>query len=87
MITSKLFIGNLPLGIQEQDMKGLLREHGDIIDVKVVANDSVSFAFATMVCDSDAVIKRFNRTMYRGQQIAASRAKPERVETVTIDSA
>lgn len=77
MQASQLFIGNLPRDTDNKDVERLLERYGRVGAVKIVTSRHVSFAFATIFCDSETVIKRLNRAMYRGKQIAVSRAKPK----------
>ena len=66
MEVSKLFIGNLPLGIEKQDVVALLERYGIVLDVRVVESETVSFAFVTIEYNADTTIKALNRTMYHG---------------------
>ena len=78
----KLYVGNLPYNVTEDDLKETFSEFGDTGEVTVITDrfsgQSKGFGFVEMPNNSeaDAAIKALNETDYKGRNIKVNEAKP-----------
>lgn len=81
---NKLFIGNLPWKVSEEDLRPLFEEHGEVTDVKVVLDNytgkSRGFAFVVMATPQDAqkAIENLDKTSFMGRELRVSLAEDRR---------
>ncbi|HMN68060.1 MAG TPA: RNA-binding protein [Bdellovibrionales bacterium] len=79
----KLYIGNLPYSISEQDLRDPFSECGTVESVKIITDRetgrSKGFAFVEMSSDDEAakVITNFNGATMDGRQMRISEARPQ----------
>ena len=65
-MAKKLYVGNLPYGVDEQQLRDLFSQAGEISDVAVITDkytgQSKGFAFVEMATDeaADEAIKQFD---------------------------
>jgi RNA recognition motif-containing protein len=78
----KMYVGNLPFDTNEQDLKTLFGEHGEVTDVHIpVDRDSGrprGFAFVTMDSKGSMVnaIKALDGREFGGRDLKVNEAKP-----------
>ena len=78
----KLYVGNLPYSVTEDDLKETFSEFGDLGEVTVITDkfsgQSKGFGFVEMPDNSeaDAAIKALNETNYKGRNIKVNEARP-----------
>lgn len=78
----KLYVGNLPYSVTEDDLKETFSEFGDLGEVTVITDkfsgQSKGFGFVEMPNNSeaDAAIKALNETNYKGRNIKVNEARP-----------
>ena len=78
----KLYVGNLPYSVTDDDLKETFSEFGEVADVALISDkfsgQSKGFGFVEMPNNSeaDAAIKALNETDYKGRNIKVNQAKP-----------
>lgn len=78
----KLYVGNLPYSVTEDDLKETFSEFGDLGEVTVITDkfsgQSKGFGFVEMPNNSeaDAAIKALNESNYKGRNIKVNEARP-----------
>ena len=79
----KLYVGNLPYTVTEQDVKETFLEYGEVTDVVLITDkssgQSKGFGFVEMPNNSeaDAAIKALNESSYKGRNIRVNQARPK----------
>ena len=82
-MSNKLYVGNLPYNIVEQDLREPFSECGTVESVKIVTDRetgrSKGFAFVEMASEEEAnnVITNFNGATMDGRQMKISVARPQ----------
>ena len=83
----KLYIGNIPFTVSEQDLSNVFAECGTVESVKVITDRetgrSKGFAFVEMSNDDEAakVIESFNGATLDGRAMNISEARPQEPRT------
>jgi RNA recognition motif-containing protein len=78
----KLYVGNLPKSITQQELTTLFKQAGEVIEADLIADrrngESKGFAFVTMSSRSEAekAIHMFNSFAWNNQKIQVHMAKP-----------
>lgn len=78
----KLYVGNLPYSVTEDDLKQTFSEFGELGEVTVITDkfsgQSKGFGFVEMPNNSeaDAAIKALNESDYKGRNIKVNEARP-----------
>ena len=78
----KIYVGNLPFSITEQNLTTLFASHGNVESAKIITDRdsgrSKGFAFVEMSTDSEAsaAIGALNGTEQGGRAINVTEAKP-----------
>jgi RNA recognition motif-containing protein len=81
-MTSKLYVGNLPFEVTEDDLQELFVSHGAIISAKVITDRETGrprgFGFVEMEQAEDAqkAIQNLDGQEYRGRNLKVNMAKP-----------
>jgi RNA recognition motif-containing protein len=81
-MAKKLYVGNLPYGVDEQQLRDLFSQAGEISDVAVITDkytgQSKGFAFVEMATDEAAeeAIKRFDGYSLSNRQMVVNVARP-----------
>ncbi len=81
-MSNKLYLGNLPTNIKEEDLRGILAEHGPVNEIKVITDKFTGqgrgFAFATMNTQegATAAISALNGKDCQGRSMTVSEARP-----------
>lgn len=81
-MSTKLYVGNLPWVLNDNELKDTFKSHGNVISAKVVTDKesgrSRGFGFVEMENENDAnsAIKALNGTDFKGRKliVAAARA-------------
>ena len=77
-----IYVGNLPYGVTEEELRTAFSEFGEISTVNVITDkftgQSKGFAFVEMPNNSEAdrAIKALNDNMMKGRKIKVNQAKP-----------
>jgi RNA recognition motif-containing protein len=80
----KLYVGNLPFGATEEDLKKLFSEAGAIQSVKIVTDSysgrSRGFGFVEMASNADAekAISLINGKTFMDRTLIVSEARPQK---------
>ena len=80
----KLYVGNLPYNITEEDLRELFLPYGELDTVQLIKDrhteQSKGFGFAEMLNNShaDAAIKALNESEYKGRKIKVNQAQPRK---------
>ena len=78
----KLYVGNLPYSVTEDDLKESFSKFGELGEVTVITDkfsgQSKGFGFVEMPNNSeaDAAIKALNETELKGRNIKVNEARP-----------
>lgn len=79
---TKLYVGNLPFDITEEDLRNVLSEHGPVNDIAVIMDKITGrargFAFATMNTEeaAKAAIVALNGKDWKGRALTVNEARP-----------
>jgi nucleolin len=78
----KIYVGNLPYGVAEDDLKELFAEHGEVVSVYLVKDDDGKdrgFGFITMGNDEavDVAVAKIDGSFFQGRRLAARRPLAE----------
>ncbi len=80
----KLFIGNLPYDISEQELTEIFTEYGSVVNIKLVTDfvtgHSRGFAFVEMSNRSGGqqAMEALNRKQYKNKVLVCNEAKPQK---------
>jgi RNA recognition motif-containing protein len=84
-MSTKLYVGNLPFDVTEDDLRNMLAAHGPVNEIAVVMDKFTGkargFAFATMNTQeaATAAILALNGKDWKGRALTVNEARP-RVE-------
>jgi RNA recognition motif-containing protein len=79
----KLYVGNLPYSVGEQDLQDLFGAAGTVESVNVMRDAATGrargFAFVEMATDEDAqnAIKQLNNAEFGGRNLTVNEARPK----------
>jgi len=79
-----IYIGQLPYDVNENELKDLFTEFGEIAGINLVmdrhSGRSKGFGFIDMPNNSeaDAAIKALNRSMFKGREIKVNQVQQQR---------
>ncbi len=82
-MTKKLYVGNLPYSITDEDLHQMFSEVGAVESAKVIRNRdtgrSKGFGFVEMANDKEAsdAIEKFNGVDYSGRALTVNEARPQ----------
>ena len=80
-MSTKLYVGNLPWVLNDNELKDTFKSHGNVISAKVVTDKesgrSRGFGFVEMENENDAnsAIKALNGTDFKGRKLIVAAAK------------
>jgi len=81
-MSTKLYVGNLPFDITEEDLRNMLATHGPVNEIAVVMDKVTGrprgFAFATMNSPeaAAAAIQGLNGKDWKGRSLTVNEARP-----------
>ncbi len=81
-MTTKLYLGNLPFDVTEEDLRTILSEHGAVNEISVLKDKFTGqgrgFAFATMNTPeaATAAINALNGKDWKGRALTVNEARP-----------
>lgn len=81
-MSTKLYVGNLPFDITEDDLRTMLSAHGPVNEIAVVMDKVTGrargFAFATMNTPeaASAAILALNGKEWKGRSLTVNEARP-----------
>lgn len=81
-MSTKLYVGNLPLDFTESDLREMLGEHGPVNEIHVIMDKVTGrprgFAFATMNTEegAKAAILALNGKQCKGRALTVNEARP-----------
>ena len=82
-MAKKLYVGNLPYSVQDQDLEQLFGQAGTVASARVITDRdsgrSKGFGFVEMEDDQAALdcVERFNGQDFQGRALKVSEAKPQ----------
>ncbi len=77
-----IYVGNLPYGVTEDELRTLFEEHGEVSSANVIIDRqtgrSKGFGFVEMPTDSEAetAINALNESALSGRNIKVNQARP-----------
>jgi|SRR3989344_4519689 len=81
-MSKKVYVGNLPFSITQDDLKTLFEDYGEITEAVVITNKfsgrSKGFGFVTLADDAMAekAISELNGKDFQGRALTVNEAKP-----------
>jgi RNA recognition motif-containing protein len=81
MIMKKLYVGNLPFSVTEDDLRDLFSEHGDVSSVALITDRETGrprgFGFVEFANDSDAeaAVEALNGAEVKGRALVVNEAR------------
>ena len=78
----KLYVGNMPYGMNSSELEQLLSEHGTVVSAEVISDRvtgrSKGFGFVEMSNDDEAqtAIKALNGVDFQGRALTVNEARP-----------
>ena len=81
-MSTKIYVGNLPFDITENDLRDMFSQHGPVNEVNVIMDKMTGqargFAFVTMNTREgfDSVIKSLNGKEWKGRTLTVNEARP-----------
>ena len=85
-MSTKLYLGNLPSDVTEDDLRNMLSQHGPVNEIAVVMDKFTGrprgFAFASMNTQeaANAAILALNGKDWKGRALTVNEARPPREE-------
>lgn len=82
VLGKKLYVGNLPYGIQDSDLDALFAQFGNVQSAQIIVdretNRSKGFGFVEMSSDSEAqaAIDALNERDFNGRNLTVNEARP-----------
>ncbi|MBD3384650.1 RNA-binding protein [candidate division KSB1 bacterium] len=79
-----IYIGNLPKSTDEETVRKLFEEHGEVSEIKLIkdqyTNELRGFGFVTMPSQEEAkkAIEEINETELGGRQVIVNEARPKK---------
>jgi len=86
-MSTKLYVGNLPFDVNEEDLRNMLSQHGPVNEIAVVMDKITGrargFAFATMNTEAaaKAAIVALNGKDWKGRALTVNEARPREERT------
>ncbi len=80
---AKLYVGNLPFSVVEDQLQGLFSQHGSVVSARIITDKfsgrSKGFGFVEMESDEEAekAIAALNGTEFEGRAIVVNEARPQ----------
>jgi len=77
-----IYVGNLPYGVSEDDLRTMFGEHGEVTSVNIISDRSTGhskgFGFVEMASQSDGeeAIRSLNESSVQGRNIKVNEARP-----------
>ena len=81
LVSTKLYVGNLPWTVNNDELKEAFKPHGNVVSVNIVTNKesgrSRGFGFVEMEKENEAnsAIKALNGTEPKGRKLIVAAAK------------
>jgi RNA recognition motif-containing protein len=82
IMSTKLYVGNLPFDITENDLRDMLSQHGPVNEISVIMDKITGkargFAFVTMNTEeaAKAAIQALNGKEWKGRALTVNEARP-----------
>jgi len=80
---AKLYVGNLPYSVKEEQLQELFSRHGSVVSVRIIADKftgrSKGFGFVEMSSDGEAAeaTQALNGNDFEGRALVVSEARPQ----------
>jgi len=75
-----LYVGNLPFGTTEEDLRAEFAKHGTVVSAQIVKDRdtgrSRGFGFVEMSDGADAAVTALNGAMFQGRALTVNEARP-----------
>ncbi len=77
-----IYVGNLPYGVSEGDLRSLFEQFGAVTSATIIKDkftgDSKGFGFVEMSdADAQAAIDNLNGTEFKGRSLTVNQARPK----------
>jgi len=82
IMSTKLYVGNLPFDVTENDLRDMLSQHGPVNEISVIMDKITGkargFAFVTMNTEeaAKAAIQALNGKEWKGRALTVNEARP-----------
>jgi RNA recognition motif-containing protein len=79
-MSKKLYVGNLPFSVTEDELREVFGQHGTVTSAQVVSDRdtgrSRGFAFVEMADGADQAIENLNGAQLQGRALTVNEARP-----------
>ena len=77
MQLNKLYVGNLPYGITQEDLQELFGQFGNVVDVTLIEGRGFGFVEMSNQVEAEAARKELNFSELRGRELKINIARPQ----------
>jgi RNA recognition motif-containing protein len=82
-VSTRLYVGNLPIGATDADMTELFKPYGAVETASIVVDKNTGrsrgFAFIEMNDGAEAAVRAMNGATFQGRRVMVSEAQPRPV--------
>ena len=76
-----IYVGNIPWGLEDQDLENVFAEHGTVTSAKIIKDratgSSRGFGFVEMSDGGEAAIEALNGTEVDGRELVVNESRPK----------
>ncbi|MDN7023356.1 RNA-binding protein [Methanoculleus sp. FWC-SCC1] len=77
METNKLYVGNLTYSVNEEQLRELFSQYGDVKDVRVIERKGFGFVEMGSPEEAEKAKEALNETVYEGRTLRIDEARPQ----------
>jgi RNA recognition motif-containing protein len=75
---SKLYVGNLNYSANNENLKELFSEHGEVREIKIIEGKGFGFVEMATQAEAEKAKKELNGIQFMGRTITVDEARPQR---------
>ncbi len=75
---TKLYVGNLSYSVNQEDLKTLFSNYGEVREVKLIEGKGFGFVEMSNQSEAEAAKKALNETDFKGRKLKVDVAQPPR---------
>lgn len=77
MQLNKLYVGNLPYGITQDDLQELFDPYGQVVEITLIDGRGFAFVEMSSQVEAEAARKELNYSELRGRELKINIARPQ----------
>ncbi len=77
MESNKLYVGNLTYSVNEEQLRELFSQYGDVKDVRVIERKGFGFVEMGSPEEAEKAKEALNETVYEGRTLRIDEARPQ----------